>query len=109
MVFEDQQLTYRELNKRANQLAHYLRKLGVGPEVLVGHLCGTIVGDDRGDFRDSQSRRSLCAAGSNYPKERLAFMLEDSRAPVLITQKFLDESCPLTTQQFFVWIETGKK
>ena len=36
VVFEDQQLTYRELNKRANQLAHYLRKLGVGPEVLVG-------------------------------------------------------------------------
>ena len=36
VVFEDQQLTYAELNKRANQLAHYLRKLGVGPEVLVG-------------------------------------------------------------------------
>ena len=36
LVFEDQQLTYRELNNRANQLAHYLKKLGVGPEVLVG-------------------------------------------------------------------------
>ena len=36
VVFEDQQLTYRELNTRANQLAHHLRKLGVGPEVLVG-------------------------------------------------------------------------
>ena len=34
VVFEDQQLTYRELNGRANQLAHYLRKFGVGPEVL---------------------------------------------------------------------------
>jgi non-ribosomal peptide synthetase component F len=38
VVFEDQQLTYRELNARANQLAHYLHKQGVGPEVLVG-LC----------------------------------------------------------------------
>jgi non-ribosomal peptide synthetase component F len=36
LVFEDQQLTYRELNNRANQLGHYLRKRGVGPEVLVG-------------------------------------------------------------------------
>ena len=36
LVFEDQQLTYRELNNRANQLAHYLQKLGVGPETLVG-------------------------------------------------------------------------
>ena len=36
VVFEEQQLTYRELNRRANQLAHHLRTLGVGPEVLVG-------------------------------------------------------------------------
>src|SRR5438477_8679641 len=36
VVFEDQQLTYRDLNRRANQLAHHLQKLGVGPEVLVG-------------------------------------------------------------------------
>ena len=36
IVFEDQQLTYRELNRRSNQLAHYLHKLGVGPEVFVG-------------------------------------------------------------------------
>ncbi|KYF67459.1 AMP-binding protein, partial [Sorangium cellulosum] len=38
MVFEGQRLTYSELNERANQLAHHLRSLGVGPEVLVG-LC----------------------------------------------------------------------
>src|SRR5262249_48372235 len=38
LVFEDQQLTYQELNRRANQVAYYLRTLGVGPEVLVG-LC----------------------------------------------------------------------
>jgi non-ribosomal peptide synthetase component F len=36
LVFQDQQLTYQELNRRANQVAHHLRKLGVGPEVLVG-------------------------------------------------------------------------
>ena len=39
VVFEDQQLTYRELNAKANQLAHYLRRLGVGPESIGGHLC----------------------------------------------------------------------
>ena len=62
LVFEDQQLTYRELNNRANQLAHYLKKLGVGPEVLVGICVERSVGDGRGIAGNPQSRRRLCAA-----------------------------------------------
>ncbi|GAK55072.1 peptide synthetase [Candidatus Vecturithrix granuli] len=89
VVYEDAQLTYRELNQRANQLAHYLRKSGVGPEVLVG-LClerslEMIVG-----------LLGILKAGGAYvpfnpedPKERLAFMLEDTQASILLTQQAL--------------------
>ena len=89
VVFEDQQLTYRELNRRANQLALYLGKLGVGPESLAG-ICmepslETIVGL-LGILKAGGAYVPLDPA---YPKERLAFMLEDSRVAVLLTQKEL--------------------
>ena len=90
VVFDDQQLTYRELNSRANQLAHYLRKLGVGPDVLVA-LCV------ERSLEMMVALLGILKAGgayvpldSSYPKERLAFMLRDAEARVLITQqKFL--------------------
>ena len=59
VVFEDKQLTYRELNRRANQLAHHLQKLGVGPEVLVGIVRGAIFGHGGRLAGHSQGRRSL--------------------------------------------------
>ncbi|MGH7825279.1 MAG: amino acid adenylation domain-containing protein, partial [Candidatus Binatia bacterium] len=85
VVYEDKQLTYRELNHRANQLAHYLRKLGVGPEVLVG-ICM-----ERSLEMVVSALAILKAGGAYvpldpaYPKERLAFMLEDAQAKVLLT------------------------
>ena len=89
VVFEERQLTYRELNRRANQLAHYLRKLGVGPEVRVA------IGMERSLEMVIGLLAILKAGGAyvpldpDYPKERLAFMLEDSRVPVLLTQQRL--------------------
>src|SRR5207237_6521713 len=91
LVFENEYLTYRELNRRANQLAHRLQRLGVGPEVMVG-LCM-----DR-SFEMVVSLLGILKAGGayvpldpSYPKERLTFMLEDTRAPVLLTQeKYVD-------------------
>jgi len=85
VVFEDQQLTYRELNARANQLAHYLRKIGVGPEVLVG-LCverspEMLVGL-LGVLKAGGAYVPLDPA---YPPERIAHVLEDAKAPVLLT------------------------
>lgn len=92
VVFEDQQLTYRELNAKANQLAHYLQKLGVKPEVLVG-ICverslEMIVGV-----------LGILKAGSAYvpldprtPKARLSYILEDANAGALLTQQRLVES-----------------
>lgn len=94
VVFEGEQLTYRELNAKANQLAHYLQRLGVGPEVLVG-LCV-----ERSLEMVISLLGVLKAGGAyvpldpNYPSERLGFMLEDSSVPVLLTQTQLVELLP---------------
>ena len=64
VVYEEQELTYGELNGRANQLAHYLRKLGVKPDDAGGDLCGARGGDGGGAAGDIEGGRSVCAAGS---------------------------------------------
>ena len=76
VVFDEEQLTYRELNARANQLAHHLRTLGVGPEVLVG-ICLERSLEWWWAAGHPEGRRRLCAAGSAaIRRARLAFMLE---------------------------------
>ena len=92
VVFEDQQLTYRELNVRANQLAHYLQKLGVGPEVLVGICVERSLEMIVGLLGILKSGGGYVPLDPNYPKSRVAFMLEDSQAPVLLTQERLRET-----------------
>ena len=94
LVFEDQRLTYRDLNARANQLAHYLQRLGVGPETPVG-VCL-----DRSAEMIVALLAILKAGGAyvpidpEYPAERIEFMLKDSRVSVLITAKRLTLTCP---------------
>ncbi len=89
VVEESEQLTYGELNARANQLAHYLRALGVGPDVLVG-ICL-----ERSPLMVVGLLGILKAGGAYvpldpaYPLERLAFMLEDASVSVLLTQERL--------------------
>ena len=86
MVFEDQQLTYRELNIRANQLAHYLRKLGVGPEVPVAICMERSIDMIVGLLGILKAGGAYVPLDPSYPKERLAFMLEDTQAALLVTQ-----------------------
>jgi amino acid adenylation domain-containing protein len=86
LVFEDQQLTYRELNARANQLAHYLRSLGVGPDVLVGICLERSLEMVIGLLGILKAGGAYVPLDPSYPPERKAFMLEDSRSPVLVTQ-----------------------
>ena len=94
VVFDDKHLTYRELNQRANQLAHYLRKLGVGPEVLVGICVERSLEMIVGIFGVLKAGGAYVPLDPEYPKERLAFILEDTRAPVLLTQQRLLEMLP---------------
>jgi amino acid adenylation domain-containing protein len=94
VVFEDQQLTYRKLNRRANQVAHYLTKLGVGPEVLVGVCMERSFEMVIGLLGILKAGGAYVPLDPEYPRERLAFMLEDCRVRVLLTQKRLVENLP---------------
>ena len=78
VVFEEQELTYRELNSRANQLAHYLKKLGVGPEVLVGICVERSLEMIVGLLGVLKAGGAYVPLDPGYPKERLGFMLEDA-------------------------------
>ena len=91
VVFEDQQLTYGELNRRANQLAHYLRKLGVGPEVLVGICMERSLEMIIGLIGILKAGGAYVPLDPEYPKERLAFMMADAQVAVLLTQGGLTE------------------
>ena len=94
VVYEGEQLTYRELNRRANQLAHCLRKLGVGPEVLVGISVERSLEMVVGLLGILKAGGAYMPLDPTYPQERLAFMLEDTRVSVLLTQAHLVEQLP---------------
>ncbi len=89
LVYQNQSLSYYELNQKANQLAHFLQKRGVGPEVPVG-ICL-----DRSVEMVISLLGILKAGGAyipldpNYPPDRLILMMADSASPLLLTQAHL--------------------
>ena len=87
VVFEDQQLSYRELNERANQLAHYLRSRGVGPEVVVGICVERSLELVVGVLGILKAGGAYLPLDLAYPRERLCFMLEDAGVRLLLTQE----------------------
>ena len=89
VVFEESQLTYRELNDRANQLAHYLRSLGVGPEVLVGICVERSLEMVVGLLGILKAGGAYVPLDPAYPPERIAYILSDARVTVLLTQSKL--------------------
>ena len=95
VVFEDKALTYGELNRRANQLAHYLRKLGVGPEARVGICVERSLEMVIGLLGILKAGGAYVPLDTTYPRERLSFMLSDARVQVLLTQRQLFESLPV--------------
>ncbi|HHX3464800.1 TPA: condensation domain-containing protein, partial [Legionella pneumophila] len=96
VVYEEEQLTYRELNAKANQLAHYLREQGVGPEVLVAIACERSLEMVIGILGILKAGGAYVPLDPSYPKERLEFMLKDTQAPLLLTQKALRKTLPKT-------------
>jgi len=88
----DQHFTYQELNKGSNQLAHYLQKLGVGPEVLVGLWMEQSSEAVAGMLGILKAGGAYVPLEPTYPLERLRFMLEDAQVSVLLThQRFADQ------------------
>ncbi|MEH2238171.1 amino acid adenylation domain-containing protein, partial [Nostoc sp.] len=94
VVFEEKQLTYQELNQKANQLAHYLQSLGIRPEVLVGICVERSLEMAVGLLGILKAGGAYVPLDPNYPAERLSYMLEDSRVEVLLTQQKLLSSFP---------------
>lgn len=94
VIFEQQQLTYSSLDGRANQLARHLRSIGVGPEMLVGLCVETSVEMIVGILGILKAGGAYVPLDPLYPKERLAFMFEDARITVLLTQERLLDDLP---------------
>lgn len=99
VAFEDRQLTYAELNTRANQLAHYLQRLGVGAEVLVGLCVERSLEMVIGILGILKAGGAYVPLDPAYPQERLSFMLKDAQTPVLLTQQRLVEGLPAHNAQ----------
>ena len=89
VVFEDKQLTYRQLNDRANQLARYLHGLGVGPDALVGICVERSLEMVVGLLGILKAGGAYVPLDPSYPSERLTFMLRDSGALMLLTDQRL--------------------
>ncbi|MCC3419236.1 MAG: AMP-binding protein, partial [Microcoleus sp. PH2017_07_MST_O_A] len=94
VIFEGKQLTYQDLNSQANQLAHYLKTVGVGPEVLVAACVERSLEMVVGLLGILKAGGAYVPLDPHYPANRLAFMLEHSQTPVLLTQQHLVESLP---------------
>ncbi|HEY0607123.1 MAG TPA: amino acid adenylation domain-containing protein, partial [Herpetosiphonaceae bacterium] len=101
IVYEGTSLTYAELNARANQLAHYLRDQGVGPDVLVALMVERSLEMIEGMLAILKAGGAYVPLDPAYPAERLQYMLSHSRAAVILTQNRLISRLPEHQAQVF--------
>ena len=99
--YGDDSLTFAELNRRANRLAHWLRAAGVGPNVLVGIFIERSVAMIVAMLAIVKAGGAYLPLDLDYPAERLSFMLEDGEVPVLLTQAALAGKLPLADTLLF--------
>jgi putative pyridoxal-dependent aspartate 1-decarboxylase len=92
VIYKNQQLTYRQLNKKANQLAHYLQTLGVKPEILVGICVERSIEMLVGLLGVLKAGGAYIPLNPNHPGERLTEILSDAQVSILLTQQHLAES-----------------
>jgi len=94
VVYEDQQMTYRELNRRANQLAHHLWEIGVRPEARVAVFMEKNLELVIGLYGVLKVGGAYVPMDTSHPLERLSYMLEDAQVPVLLTSEALKLKLP---------------
>ena len=87
VVFQEKKLTYRELNERANCLAHELRNQGIGPDTIVAIMIERSLEMMIGLMAILKAGGAYLPIDPNYPQDRIAFMLADSKARVMLTQR----------------------
>ncbi|MFG1954931.1 amino acid adenylation domain-containing protein [Micromonospora sp. NPDC048830] len=94
LVYEEEQLSYAELNRRANQLAHWLQARGVGPEVLVALCMERSVEVLVGLLGVLKAGGGYVPMDPGYPPERLSFLIEDAGVKLVLTQSHVRERVP---------------
>ncbi len=92
--YDDQTLTYRDLDQRANQIAHYLQRLGVGAGVLVGLCVERSLDLVVGALAILKAGGAYVPIDPTYPAERIDFIVSDTQAPVVLTQSHLSVAWP---------------
>ncbi|MBS1808491.1 MAG: amino acid adenylation domain-containing protein [Acidobacteria bacterium] len=97
IICQEEQLTYAELNAKSNQLAHHLRALGAGPEVLIPICVDRSAAMAIGILGILKSGAAYVPIDPAYPAERIEFMLADTAAPIVVTQAKLRSHLPGTT------------
>ena len=98
---EDASLSRAELESRSNQLAHHLRSMGVGPDVMVGIIAERSLELVVGLLAIVKAGGAYVPIDPDYPDERIDFMLQDASTPVLLTQQHLLERLPSTAAGVF--------
>jgi amino acid adenylation domain-containing protein len=109
LIYEDAELTFAELNQHANRLAHYLRRLGVGPEVMVGICVDRSLDWVVALLAILKAGGAYVALDPSYPPERLTYMLQDSRVPVLVTQQRLKDMLAAATEAQLICLDTDRE
>lgn len=99
LVCEEQRLSYSELNARANRVAHFLRGQGAGPEVLVGICCQRSPNMLVGVLGILKAGAAYVPLDPAYPQDRLAVILEDAKAPLVLTESSLLKTLPRSLGQ----------
>jgi aspartate racemase len=109
LLCDDRQVTYRELNSRANQLAHYLRKRGVARDTCVGLCLQRSVEMITVLLGILKAGGAYVPLDPEYPQARLEFMVKDAQVPVLITERSLAKNLPLHAAEVIYLEELPKK
>ncbi|HLP89583.1 MAG TPA: amino acid adenylation domain-containing protein [Nostocaceae cyanobacterium] len=109
VVWEDEHLTYRELNQKSNQLAHYLQSLGVKPDVLVGICVERSLEMIIGLLAVLKAGGAYVPIDPNYPQERIKFMLNDTKVSVLLTQQKLIPQLDIPSQIQTICLDTDRE
>ena len=102
LVFEDDQITYAELNQKANILAHILKEKGVGPDYLVGIAVTRSIGMIVGILAVLKAGGAYLPIDIEYPEERTKFMLEDSGAGILLSQHSIADRLNFAGEMVYV-------
>ncbi|MBY0273555.1 MAG: amino acid adenylation domain-containing protein, partial [Alphaproteobacteria bacterium] len=99
LMYEGKQLSYRALNVRANQLARYLQDLGVGPESLVGICLERSLDLIVSILAVHKAGGAYLPLESTYPEERLQYILDDTKTPIILADRKTYDELPTTLAQ----------